>query len=80
MKRAWNPDTAPQAIVINKNGNKFPENTGPVPSINFETAGICKSGATIKIPIANPTIVPTFKMYLNNHVVLKASKLVMPMR
>ncbi|CRH73648.1 Uncharacterised protein [Chlamydia trachomatis] len=31
---AWNPDTAPQAIVMNRNGNKLPENTGPVPSMN----------------------------------------------
>ena len=58
---AWNPDTAPQAMVINKNGNRLPENTGPVPSINLVTAGICKVGLTITIPIANATIVPIFK-------------------
>src|SRR5665648_791831 len=26
---AWNPDNAPQAIVMNTNGNSFPANTGP---------------------------------------------------
>ena len=27
---AWKPDSAPQAIVMNTNGNSAPANTGPV--------------------------------------------------
>ena len=30
--RAWKPDTAPQAMVMNRNGNSAPDQTGPVPS------------------------------------------------
>ena len=58
---AWKPDTAPHAMVMNKNGNKEPDHTGPVPSTNWVMAGIFKSGATIKIPMAKPTMVPIFK-------------------
>ena len=42
----WNPDTAPQAIVMNRNGNSGPENTGPEPSMKRVVAGIASGGAT----------------------------------
>ena len=29
----WKPDTAPQAMVMNRNGNRLPDHTGPVPSM-----------------------------------------------
>ena len=29
---AWKPESAPQAIVMNTNGNSLPAKTGPVPS------------------------------------------------
>jgi hypothetical protein len=32
---AWNPETAPHAMVMNANGNSLPANTGPVPSMNL---------------------------------------------
>ena len=42
----WNPETAPQAMVMNRNGNSLPEKTGPVPSRNRVVAGIASFGAT----------------------------------
>jgi hypothetical protein len=44
--RAWKPETAPQAMVMNRNGNSDPAQTGPLPSTNLVTAGICMCGAT----------------------------------
>src|SRR5436309_2705536 len=35
------PETAPQAMVMNRNGNTLPDQTGPLPSMNLVTAGIC---------------------------------------
>ncbi|MNJ76637.1 hypothetical protein D3C77_739590 [compost metagenome] len=58
---AWKPETAPQAMVINRNGNRVPFQTGPVPSTNCVTAGIFSSGLRITIPIASPTITPIFR-------------------
>ena len=40
------PDTEPQAMVMNRNGNSEPENTGPLPSMNRVVAGIARGGAT----------------------------------
>src|SRR5688500_13592048 len=40
----WNPDTAPQAIVMNRKGNRLPDQTGPDPSTNWVKAGIFNSG------------------------------------
>ena len=42
----WKPDTAPQAIVMNTNGNSAPANTGPAPSMKRVVAGIASGGAT----------------------------------
>ena len=39
---ACQPETEPQAMVINRNGKRLPAHTGPVPSINFVTDGICR--------------------------------------
>ncbi len=58
---AWKPEMAPQAMVINKNGNKLPEKTGPVPSIKWVTAGILRSGNAITIPTAKPRITPILR-------------------
>ena len=39
---AWNPDSAPHAMVMNRNGNSEPANTGPSPLVaNREIAGAC---------------------------------------
>ena len=43
---AWKPETAPHAMVMNRNGNSLPENTGPVPSRKRVVAGIARFGAT----------------------------------
>ena len=42
----WKPETEPQAMVMNRNGNNVPENTGPVPSMKRVTCGIASGGAT----------------------------------
>ena len=47
--------------VTNKNGNKSPAKTGPVPSTYLVKACIFNSGFTNTIPNAKPTIVPIFK-------------------
>ena len=58
---AWNPDSAPQAIVMNTNGNSLPANTGPVPSTaQSVTASFCSVGAAITSPTASSMITPTF--------------------
>ena len=35
----WKPETAPQAMVMKRNGNRLPEKTGPVPSMNRVDVG-----------------------------------------
>ena len=42
----WNPDTAPHAIVMKRNGNSEPANTGPEPSMKRVVCGIASGGAT----------------------------------
>src|SRR5436853_378969 len=43
---------------MKQKGNNFPANTGPVPSINCVSAGMCTSGRTHKSPIASSAMVP----------------------
>src|SRR5215468_9789581 len=38
-----------------------PDQTGPVPSINLVTAGICRSGRTMRIPRARSSMVPILR-------------------
>ena len=58
---AWKPESAPHAMVMNRNGNNEPANTGPVPlAANDETAGASMMGRAIRIPTASRAIVPTF--------------------
>ena len=51
---AWNPDSAPQAMVMNRNGNSEPAKAG---SFAFEakavTAGTFTAGRAIRIPTAS---------------------------
>ncbi|MNF96908.1 hypothetical protein D3C84_797180 [compost metagenome] len=58
---AWKPDTAPQAMVMNRNGNRPPFHTGPVPSTNWVRAGIFSSGMVTRMPMARATMVPIFR-------------------
>src|ERR1035441_5122986 len=46
----WNPEMAPQAMVMKQNGKIFPAKMGPVPSVNRVNAGSCSSGRTNRIP------------------------------
>ena len=59
--RAWKPETAPQAMVMNRNGNNAPDQTGPEPSMNRVSAGICKAGCITTMPMASPTMVPILR-------------------
>ncbi|MOA53410.1 hypothetical protein D3C78_1768660 [compost metagenome] len=48
-------------MVMNRNGNRLPFHTGPVPSVNWVSAGIFSSGVTITMPMARATMVPIFR-------------------
>ena len=48
-------------MVMNRNGNRLPDHTGPVPSMNWVTAGIFSSGRTRTMPIASSAMVPTLR-------------------
>ena len=58
---AWNPDIAPQAMVIMTKGYTGPGTIGPPPWIKGVSAVIWKSGRTMKIPIASIAMVPIFR-------------------
>ena len=60
----WNPEIAPQAMVIKMYGITGPVITGPPPEINCVTAGIWMVGITMIIPRAKAPIVPIF-MYVD---------------
>ena len=51
-------------MVMNKNGNSVPSNTGPVPSMNLVTAGILSSGIANRIAMASSSTVPIFRNVL----------------
>src|SRR5437870_1281363 len=54
----WNPEIAPQAIVMNANGNSFPANTGPSPRLaKGVSAGILSGGRITRIARASTRIV-----------------------
>ena len=55
------PDTAPHAMVMNRNGNTLPDQTGPLPSMNLVTAGIWRSGRTMMMPMARSAMVPILR-------------------
>ncbi len=56
----WKPEIAPQAMVMNTNGNSAPPKIGPVPSMNWVSAGICTSGRRITMATASAITVPIF--------------------
>ena len=58
---AWKPDSAPQAMVMNRNGNSDPAKAGPLPlDANDVTAGIFSTGRAMRMPTASSAMVPTF--------------------
>ena len=48
-------------MVMKRNGNKLPDQTGPLPSMNLVTAGIWMSGRTSSMPAASSTIAPILR-------------------
>ncbi len=57
----WKPEIAPQAMVMNTNGNSAPLKIGPVPSINWVSAGIFISGANTRMEMARRNTTPSFR-------------------
>lgn len=58
---AWNPDRAPQAMMMNTNGNNDPANTGPLPlKAKSVKAAVRSGGAVTAMPMAISTMVPIF--------------------
>ena len=58
---AWNPDSAPHAMVMNRKGNREPGNTGPSPVVaKREMAGAAMTGWAKQMPIASKAMAPTF--------------------
>src|SRR5262245_53485926 len=58
LMSAWNPEMAPQAIVMKQNGKSGPGIIGPPPLANSVIAGILISGLTMITPMASRKIVP----------------------
>lgn len=58
---AWKPDKAPQAMVMNRKGNRDPANTGPAPDVAKSlTASARSTGAATTTPTASSAMVPIF--------------------
>ena len=51
-------------MVMKAKGNIFPANTGPVPSTNRVSAGMCSVGCSATIPTASSPMVPSFTKVL----------------
>src|SRR5207247_6044303 len=60
----WNPETAPQAMVIKQNGKILPVKIGPVPSTKRVNGGSFSSGRRNIIPTASSTTTPSFTKVL----------------
>ena len=59
--REWKPDRAPQAMMMNTNGNSAPANTGPWPlEANSVKRSFWSTGRVTRMPSASSTIVPIF--------------------
>ena len=56
----WNPETAPQAMVMKQNGKILPAKIGPVPSTKRVKAGSCSSGRTNRMPTPSISTTPSF--------------------
>jgi hypothetical protein len=62
--KEWNPETAPQAMVMHTKGNTGPAKTRPLPSMNLVIAGICNVGLISITAAASMATVPSFKNVL----------------
>src|SRR5215217_6034610 len=57
----WNPESAPQAMVIKTNGKSAPAKTGPWPlKANSVNLGMCIGGSVKAMPTASRSMVPIF--------------------
>ena len=54
------PESAPQAMVMNRTGTAPGEHRAGAVDANSVTAGICSIGAAITMPTASSTMVPSF--------------------
>jgi hypothetical protein len=57
----WNPDSAPQAMVMNTNGKMLPAKIGPVPSAKRLMGGILISGAVKMMAAASRNTTEIFR-------------------
>ena len=59
---AWNPEMAPQAMVMKAKGKSVPEKTGPPPPVaNSVTAGMSSGGRSTTIATPSPSTVVIFR-------------------
>ena len=58
---AWKPESAPQAMVMKRNGITGPPMIGPPPWMNSVMAGMWNVGITKAMPMASAPIVPIFR-------------------
>ena len=58
LMSAWNPEMAPQAMVMKQNGKSGPGMIGPPPETYSVNAGIWRFGFTIITPAASRKMVP----------------------
>ncbi len=57
----WKPDKAPHAMVMNRNGNRLPENVGPLErDASVVSAGTCTCGFAMTTPMTSRASVPIF--------------------
>src|ERR1051326_1946214 len=62
----WNPEIAPQAMVIKQNGKILPAKIGPVPSVKRVYAGNCSSGRTKMMPTKIGPVPSVKRVYAGN--------------
>ena len=58
--REWNPEIAPQAMVMNTNGKSLPGMIGPPPWMKEDRAGAWMGGATRIVETTSAKMVPSF--------------------
>ena len=57
--KAWNPEIAPQAMVMKQKGKILPAKMGPLPSTKRVNAGSGNWGRTSTMPTASSSTTPS---------------------
>src|SRR5262245_11429991 len=57
---AWNPEMAPQAMVMNRKGKSEPEKIGPPPPVYSDTGGSSSFGLRFITPMTRNPMTPIF--------------------